>query len=239
MPATAPPGIGTKLRRARIERELSIEETAWRTRIRPDLLRALEEEAFEAIGHQAHVRSHLASYARFLGVDPSEVVDEFESRHEGAPSALEELDRQVSQSRKPPRARWIVASIVCGVVLVAAALAGVLGGQAERTGAPDDVVGPLDAAAANVPVPAAEARVRVEVAVIAATKVSVVADGDQVFEGMLAAGDTRPFRARETLEVVAADGGALRVTHNGEDLGPLGERGSVARARFGPAGRLP
>jgi len=220
-----------------MDRELSIEETAWRTRIRPDLLRALEDDEFDSIGHQAHVRSHLSSYARFLGMDPAEIVDQFEAMHQAAPSALEELDRQASESHKPPRARWITASAVSAGALLLAAIVGMLGGQAERptAGSPASSLG---APKTNTFVPAAEARVRLELATVATTTLSVSVDGRQIFEGELPEGATRSFRARETLEVFAANAGAVRVTLNGTKMGSLGRRGSVERARFGPAGRI-
>ncbi|HEV2686077.1 MAG TPA: helix-turn-helix domain-containing protein, partial [Actinomycetota bacterium] len=92
MAPVAPPSIGPKLRKARIDRSLSIEETAWRTRIRPDLLRALEDERFDVIGQSSLVRSNLSSYARFLGMDAIAVVQEFTSlQPEPEPSSIEEL----------------------------------------------------------------------------------------------------------------------------------------------------
>lgn len=255
VPSAAPPGIGTKLRRARQDRALSIEETAWRTRIRPDLLRALEGDEFDAIGHQAFVRSHLSSYARFLGIDHLAVVDEFESlQEEPAPSSIEELDRQARVAKKPPRPKWVAAAALSGAVLIAAAAVGVLGGQTERpagdTGPVASLPGsvldstPEDAAAAGRPrgtpalVPAAEARVVLVVEAVADTTVSVLADGRQIFEDTMTAGTRRTFRARGTIEILAANAGTVRLTLNGKDLGTPGESGAVYRARYGPRGRL-
>src|SRR5687767_4380107 len=101
--------------------------------MRPDLLRKLEGDDFDDIGHQAFVRSHLSSYARFLGIDPGEVVTEFEQQLDGPlPSAIEELDRRRRDAKKPPRPKWLVAAVLSGAILIAAAVLGVLGGQAER-----------------------------------------------------------------------------------------------------------
>jgi len=244
VPAAAPPSIGPKLRKARIDRSLSIEETAWRTRIRPDLLRALEDEEFETIGHQSFVRTHLCSYARFLGIDPSSVAEEYESlQEEPAPSSIEELDRTNKKAQKPRRPKWLIAAILSGGGLIAAASLGVLGGQTERLSTQPTV--PVTQAAKPsapvvkpAPVTAANARVTIQIESLSETRVSILADGKSVFDGMLASGEKRTFLARSTIDIVAADGGTIRLTFNGKDLGAPGESGAVFRARYGPRGRI-
>lgn len=231
----APPPIGSRLRDARVERDLSIEETAWRTRLRPDVLLALERDDFDAVGHRASVRTHLASYARFLGVEPAAVVDAFERGREPEPSSIERLDHQARAARKPPRAKWLIAAAVSAAALIAASAAGILGGQAEPTGAaatPETPRLPRSASRSGARVPLAEARVRVSIEAVAGTEVSVSVDGTQVFEGALAPGAVRRFGARREIEVVVADAGALRIVYNGRRLERVGEPGSVARLRF-------
>lgn len=226
-----------------MERSLSIEETAWRTRIRPELLRALELEEFDSIGHQAFVRSHLASYARFLGIDPTEVVEQFEDQHEAPlPSSIEELDRQVRVAKKPPRPKWVVAALMSGAVLVAAAVVGLLGGQSERPVA-DPRTAPMptvseEPAGPPLPVPPAEARVRLRVEVTETQTVSIKVDGEQFFDGEMGAGEARMFRARRSVEILAADGGEVLLRLNGQDLGVAGAQGELFRGRFGPRGRV-
>jgi hypothetical protein len=240
--AAAPPSIGPKLRKARIDRSLSIEESAWRTRIRPDTLRALEDEEFDTIGHQAFVRTNLCSYARFLGIDPSSVAEEFESRDDVAISSpIEELDRKNKGAQKPRRPKWLIAAILSGAGLIAAAAFGVLGGQTERPATAPLVLGTQVTKPAPVkpkPVTAASARVTLAIVSNAETRVTVLADGKKVFDGTMLSGEQRTFRARSTIDVVAADGGTLHLMLNGTDLGPAGPPGEVFRARYGPRGRM-
>ena len=245
MAPVAPPSIGPKLRKARIDQSLSIEETAWRTRIRPDLLRALEDERFEVIGQSSIVRSNLSSYARFLGMDATAVVKEFTSLQPvPEPSSIEELDRQNREAPKPKRPKWLIAAIVSGLALAVAAGVGALGGQTERPAAKTASV-PAKATVASSPSPpvagpvsAARARVTLVVTAVAPTLVSIQADGAQLFDGTLAAGESRTFRARSTIDIVAADGGTVRLTLNGVELGLPGSSGTVFRARYGPHGKI-
>jgi cytoskeletal protein RodZ len=248
VPPAAPTSIGPKLRQARIDRSLSIEETAWRTRIRPDLLRALEDERFEAIGQQSFVRRHLSSYARFLGFDPTQVVEEFRSlQDEPEPSSIEELDRKNREAPKPKRPKWLIAAVISGAALAVAASVGALGGQTERPSAKTSVIATpttipkrssSQVATVPPPVTAAQARVTLVVSALSSTRVSILADGEQVFDGTLYAGDQRTFRARSTIDLVAADGGTVRVMLNGVVLGIPGPAGTVFRVRYGPHGKI-
>jgi hypothetical protein len=234
----APPSIGPKLRKARLDRALSIEETAWRTRIRPDLLRALEDERFDAVGQRSIVRRNLSSYARFLGIDPVEVVEEFSAQQpEPEPSSIEELDRKSREAPAPKRAKWLVAAIVSGIALAVAAAVGALGGQTERPEA--NRTAPRAAGSAPaITSPAAKVRVTLLLVALASTRVSIQADGVQIFDGTLEAGEQRSFGARSTIDVVAADGGTIRLIVNGVSLGTAGRPGTVFRARYGPHGTI-
>jgi hypothetical protein len=157
----------------------------------------------------------------------------------GARGAIVELDARVRGSRKPPRARWILAATISAVIIALAALGGVLGGQAERTPKDTDTAPAFaEQEQGTGKVPSAEARVRVELVASEKVQVNVQADGVEIFDGTLDPDTPMPFRARGALEVIAADGGALRVTLNGRDLGLLGERGAIARVRLGPNGRI-
>src|SRR5207237_1342039 len=117
-----------------------------------------EDERFDVVGQQSLVRRNLSSYARFLGMDPAEVVQEFASlQGEPEPSSIEELDRKNREAPKPKRPKWLIAAIASGFALTVA---------------------------------------------------------------------------------VGADGGTVRLTLNGTELGPPGSSGTVFRARYGPHGKI-
>jgi cytoskeleton protein RodZ len=242
VPSVASPSIGPKLRQARLDRALSIEETAWRTRIRPDLLRALEDEEFESIGHHGFVRSHLSSYARFLGMDVQELCEEFESTQDEAPaSPIEELDRKAKVAPKQRRPKWLIAAVLSGGALVTAAAVGQLGGQTERPAAHSNVLAkqttrPAAKAPAAPALTPKTAKVVLQIEALGSTRVSVIADGKEVFDGLLDPSQTKQFLARRTIDIVAADGGMVRLTLNGASMGTAGPSGAVFRARYGPHG---
>lgn len=239
--------IGAALRDARESANTSIEEAAWRTRIRPEYLRALEDGRYEVLGDTSFVRGHLHSYARTLGLDPAAIIEEYEREFAAdEPSPLRQLDRQVRVARKPARPRWLLAAIVTGAVLAAVSAVGLLHGPGARR--PSSVALPSlpprhEAAAASrgafqpaaQPVaPAPGEEFALGLSVNKRCWVEVVADGETVFSGILGTGSDRSFTARETLQIRLGNAGAATLTFNGAAL-PLDATG-VWEGTFGPGG---
>ena len=71
------PSLGDRFRAAREARGLSLSDVAEQIRIRSVYLGAIEDENWGAIGAPVYTRGFLRTYARYLGLDPEEVVAEF------------------------------------------------------------------------------------------------------------------------------------------------------------------
>lgn len=67
--------IGQRLREARQGRSLSLEDVAYATRIRVRYLSAMEEGDYEAIPSAAQARGFLRTYASYLGLDPTPLLE--------------------------------------------------------------------------------------------------------------------------------------------------------------------
>jgi len=59
------------------------------------------------------------------------------------------------------------------------------------------------------------------------TFMRVIVDGEEVFNGRVVPGTAYPFDASASIQVLAGNGAALRITYNGRDLGLLGTFGQV------------
>ncbi|MGD8625231.1 MAG: helix-turn-helix domain-containing protein [Anaerolineae bacterium] len=66
--------LAERLRAAREEKELTIEEAAQATRISRGYLQALEEEAFDVFSSDVHARGFLRNYAAFLDLETDEIL---------------------------------------------------------------------------------------------------------------------------------------------------------------------
>lgn len=250
MPHATTADIGATLRSAREKLGNSVEEAAWRTRIKPDYLRALEDERFEEIGHHAIARGHLHTYARYLGLEADSLAREYRRRFEHSePSPIERLNEQVKESRRPPKPKWLIAALLSSAVLIAASLTGIVRGPGPRTPAPAGPLAKLPSSleASNQPTSAPTAVVPavpvspVSISLVASGRswLRVTLDGEVAFEGTLTAGTTKSFSGTERIDVVIGNAGAVRLVVNGEDRGPAGRTGQVYRASFGPRGDIP
>jgi transcriptional regulator with XRE-family HTH domain len=90
--------LGERLRIAREEKGLSLQEVAEKTKIPLNYLEALENEGFEAFTSVLHARGFLRNYASYLGLDPDEVSDQYNRERQGHARLLK---RTPSQSNSP------------------------------------------------------------------------------------------------------------------------------------------
>jgi len=70
--------IGEKLRNAREENGITLAEVENETKIRRKYIIALENEDFDVLPGKVYVKGFLRNYARFLGVDGDDLVNEYE-----------------------------------------------------------------------------------------------------------------------------------------------------------------
>ncbi len=71
--------VGKKLRKARENRGITIEEVHDQTKIHPHVIEALEEDRLENSLGTAYVKAFLRSYAGYLGLDVQQIMKEYTS----------------------------------------------------------------------------------------------------------------------------------------------------------------
>jgi cytoskeleton protein RodZ len=229
--------LGAALAAARRERGLSVEEVSAATRIRPAIIRAIEDDDFDACGGAVYARGHLRSVAQVVGADPRPLVEEFDRRFNQPVPALRtaplgsfEPPRDAGRSgRQSPT--W--ASVAVGVLVVVVIFLGaswLIGrGNDDTPAAPVARSAPTTAApAATTPAPAtskpAPPAIRGVVLRLQASGgsswVSVTSsDGNQLYQGVLTSGTAREFRDAKQLSVRFGNSPAVRITQNGRDMG--------------------
>lgn len=86
--------LGKYLKEERELQNLSLEEVAEFTKIRKQFLNAIEEDSYELLPPAIYVKGYLTAYARYLGINPNEVVLRYQKY-------LEELTISEERSLKP------------------------------------------------------------------------------------------------------------------------------------------
>jgi len=213
-------GVGPALQKARERRGITLDAASRDTKIHIDQLRALESESFGALLGDVYVRGSLRTYARYLGLSAEKVIDAY-ARHAEEPvpppppAKLGRVERAIAATRIRDNQRLMV--FLAGTVLVFAVVFGFL---SRGHSAPTPATLPTVAAE---PAPLDREIVAV-IEAVSALDITVVADGLESTYSM-EAGETRSFMAQAHLTLRASDGGALRVTVSGVDLGIAGSPG--------------
>lgn len=188
----------------------------------------------------AYVRSFLKTYARFLQIDPTPLVEEFDRLHGtqkfemGQIAALERRSKQAPKERKFNS--WATAAGLATVVLVALSAIGLATGPQEEddprrtTAAAEESTAPAEASEAASPTPEPEESVvaftdGIELEVIAAKAPSwleVYADGEQLFYKVLEEGDNMTFTAEEKMYIRLGYPAGVELIVNGKNIGSPG-----------------
>ncbi len=97
-------GLGERLRSARKARALTLDQAAFTLRLEVPVLRALEDERFEALGAAVFVRGHLKSYAKLLGLSEEAVLEAYRAADPNADAparVTRELEKPLTTTPGP------------------------------------------------------------------------------------------------------------------------------------------
>jgi cytoskeleton protein RodZ len=237
--------LGERLRAAREARGLSLSEVSEQIRIRTVYLVALEEENWRAIGAPVYVRGFLRTYARFLGLDPEEVVAEFgqavPSEPAGEPHYVVE-----PPPRRSSAITWIAACVA--VLLVAFVAYNALTMHRGDAGSTDAAAtetpaaspsasggalaaGPTVAPRPATPTPGPGGPQSLALTLSAPSWLRVVVDGNVSMEGTFPAGTSKTFHGRSA-SVRVGNAGGVEIYVDGKDVGKLGKSGDVVERAF-------
>lgn len=240
--------IGQRLSGARESIRASLYQASKDTKIRLDFLECMESDNFSFVSGGPYVRGMLRSYARWLGLDETTVMRDFDASYGGAAqspvSAM--VSTPVHLGPKQRRPHWLLAASGAAGILLLLSLVGLMDRGGNVAKPPPNPVEPQAQAGAGgftvspsivAQAPAVPTQgVNVQVDVIGARAwLRVLVDANEqtpYFEGILAGGQSRVFSARDRVKLLIGDLGAVKLSLNGKDLGTPGRPGEVATREF-------
>lgn len=109
--------VGEKLRRARLEKNVSLEQVYKQTKIHPHVLEALEQDRAHNFLGSVYIRSFLKTYARYLGLDSEKLFKEYKDSQkvETPPS---EIALKKRKKTSPPINLFLILRIGLALFLV-------------------------------------------------------------------------------------------------------------------------
>jgi cytoskeleton protein RodZ len=252
--------VGARLREAREKRGVTLRQIATSTRISVMSLEALERSDLSRLPGGIFTRSFIRAYAQEVGLDPDRTIQDFiaELPPEAAtatahPAGIEDSEKLESDRKAVATAlRLALVSLpIIGLVIyygthrTPASRSGTAAPAESQEPVTDTVAVPQPSAEQTAAAPGVAAAapavlpqasgLSMEIAPRAQRWVSVNADGEHVFSGLMNAGDKRVVNAKELIVLNVGDAGRFAYTLNGRAGKALGAPGDVISTRITPA----
>ncbi|MBN1871188.1 MAG: DUF4115 domain-containing protein [Candidatus Omnitrophica bacterium] len=242
--------IGERLKRARLDKDVSIEEAHKATKIHPDVIKSMEEDKLEGSLGNVYAKAFLRTYAGYLGLDAAKIVDEYISKGKATSAEPQKeppvLQRPVLQGRQERKLSLTVISVVAiALWLVLLGIAGSkfiahFNSRSPIASRPKESIRAIKDIRVNQPKPNVQApkgedanfisipKGRNITASIVTSKnlwIKVSQDGTVAFHGTLAANSKEVWRASE--EILLSEIGrpeAFKLNVNGKEIDFTGRR---------------
>lgn len=242
--------VGERLRRARLDRGLSLDHLSGETKIQSWILDAIERDDISRVPGGIFIRGYLTSYARAVGLDAAEVLTAYSIEH---PAPTEPPPAAPEPRRPTGTPLWQMAVIAAAVVAVTLIWRNAARTHADEppTGTPEaaaalrtpdvhpspqplrEEVQPAATAGSSVPraaveqAPEAPAPLRVELQTTGEAWIEASADGERKLYRLFDAGETVRVEGQKQIRLLVGDAGAVRYTINGQPARSLGDAGDV------------
>jgi hypothetical protein len=247
--------FGEELKKLRLDKQISLMDISFSTRINTRFLEAMEAGKFSVLP-QTYVRAFLREYGEAIGMGAEEILRKYDALREPQTSPP---SREATPAPKPapaPSARTPDAKrskislalkkniLFAGVLLAAVAFVLILRlPTAKRPDAAPEI--PFDAvvkeseastykpdtvASVVIPPPVVHSdSLRLEMATTDSVWISILVDGKKTLEYLFPPNRKRTFSAKDKFSITMGNAGGASFKLNGKELGTLGKRGAVVR----------
>ena len=234
--------IGGRLRRAREQRGLTLQEIARRTRLTRAVLQAIERNDFASLPGGLYRKAYLRTVAGEVGLDPNEIAAGYSAQFEPAIEPPAVPDRNAARERK-----WVEQltpsprrSILTTAVLAAAGAAWFIFQPGPAR--PDVVVHNVasesiavwSATPTAVAAHATEVPLRIEMAATGWCWVTAETDGERVMYRLVGPGEHLILEGQHLISVRLGDAGAVTLSFNEGASRSFGRDGEVVELEVTP-----
>jgi cytoskeleton protein RodZ len=230
--------FGRYLQAIRLEKKISLEQVAERTRIGLGNLMLIEQEDHEQLPAEVFVKGFLRSYAAAIGADGDEAVRRYESRLD----VVQKIAESEVSIGKPVQQMWwkLMLSLILllSIIVVSVSVVSYFQGQhsaAESTAhklstEAEPPVGGESEAAGDAGVESGKRgseKLNLQITALEDTWVKVIVDENESREYNLKSGDTIQLEAKTGYNLLIGNAVGLRLKLNGKPVSIQGESGQV------------
>jgi len=220
--------IGSKLRQARIDKGISLEEAYKKTKIHVNILNAIEQDKLRDFS-PAYMKGFLKIYTQYLGLDIQEIIQQYQGLFEPKAEAVAREDKPKAKIKLdlfPSRIKlgFKVFLVICIIFIFGRMISSLknrnkISATAKVETAKEDTVIPVKKAGP----------IKLAIRVKEDCWIQVICDGKKMFEGMLKKGMKESWSAKDEIKFSVGNAGGLEIEVNDKIFSPLGRRGQVLR----------
>lgn len=243
--------VGEILRSEREKKGLSVKDIEIGTSIRTLYIKAIEENDYKVVPGEVYLKGFIRNYANYLGLDAQSIMEVYKQSQEPQMPAEKTPEVQKKPQEQAPKAAepreqsgskskgvGLIATVLFVIIAAGGAFWWFAGGQApspvkETKPAPTAPKAPTQPAQPEKAAPLPQTKpVMITAKFTANCWTLVMADGKEIYQGTVKAGDTLSWEAEKNITVKLGNAGAAELTYNGQPAGKLGENGEVVEKTF-------
>jgi len=230
--------IGRYLKREREIRNISLREVSKNTKVKEHLLKAIEEDQYGSLPSPTYVKGFLLSYAKYIGLDPNDVLLRYETSLRW---------KQVTGPEAPPERKilWNIKYlwIVGGVIVVSLFVSYFLFLHPSKP--PIESISVKPKAEEPLPFPPQiagttstpeEQPFSLQLKAVEKTWVRIQINGQPEHELTLNPGETASHQGLKRIHLMVGNAGGLDIIFKGKPLERFGKSGEVVNLIFTPQG---
>ncbi len=230
--------LGRYLKRERESRKISLREVSKNTKVKEHLLKAIEEDQYAPLPSPTYVKGFLLSYAKYIGLDPNDVLLRFESGVKGEP---------VTRPETPPEKKilwnikylWGIGGAI-GISLLASYFLFVHTSKPPMESISvkpkvEEILPSPPQSAGKISTPE-EQPFSLQLKAVEETWVRIQINGQPQHEMTLRRGETTSHQALKHIHLLVGNAGGLEIIFKGKSLERFGKSGEVVNLIFTPQG---
>jgi cytoskeletal protein RodZ len=232
--------LGKYLKKERENRKISLREVAKNIKVREQFLRSVEEDRHDLLPSPTYVKGFLSAYAKYMGVDPNEVILRYENFLKGEPVPRQEVPSEEKVLWSSKYLWGIGGVIVVGVVACYFLFFNLSKPSIEPVSPKPEVKEtsrptppPQTAGKPSVP---EEKPITLQLKAVERTWVSVQVDDQREQDITLQPGEGISYRATKWIQLIVGNAGGLDMTFNEKRLERFGKSGEVVTLIITPQG---
>ena len=221
--------IGQKLRKARDQKDITVEEAHIKTKILQRFIFAMELDRFQDVGSPVYAKGFLKKYSQFLGLNTDEIINEYENLYPSSQEVkIAYRSEQIMEETKKKIFSPQIIIIASGAVLVILVAVLIIWLASHKKKSSTDVASAAKKTVvqlqkeANLLVPKTEA-LRLLISTKDDVWMQAKCDGKVMFENILPKGGTKKLQAQNEFELWLGKADAVSLDLNGNILGSPGK----------------